>query len=165
MTIWYIVCSFGTFCPVFGIVYQEKSGSPASTRNCTRKNSFFVFLFRSYLFVADWFCRNSIKGCQKHLHNKKPICMFYKPAAGGTNPLFFVCCKNARLSSHSVSALITPRPGRHVNSVSSIWPRWRKGFNETVLNPLQPSMSKMFEQSPIPGKGIQDGKGRGRGTV
>jgi hypothetical protein len=28
MTIWYIFCSFGTFNSGFGIMYQEKSGSP-----------------------------------------------------------------------------------------------------------------------------------------
>jgi hypothetical protein len=29
MTIWYILCSFGTFFSGFGIMYQEKSGNPA----------------------------------------------------------------------------------------------------------------------------------------
>jgi hypothetical protein len=29
MTIWYILCSFGTFFSGFGIIYQEKSGNPA----------------------------------------------------------------------------------------------------------------------------------------
>jgi hypothetical protein len=28
MTIWHILCSFGTLLPVFGILYQEKSGNP-----------------------------------------------------------------------------------------------------------------------------------------
>jgi hypothetical protein len=27
-TIWYILCLFGTFFPFFGIMYQEKSGTP-----------------------------------------------------------------------------------------------------------------------------------------
>jgi hypothetical protein len=30
MTIWYILYSFCAFFPVFGIMYQEKSGNPAS---------------------------------------------------------------------------------------------------------------------------------------
>jgi hypothetical protein len=28
MTIWHIVCSFGTFFPGFGVMHQEKSGNP-----------------------------------------------------------------------------------------------------------------------------------------
>jgi hypothetical protein len=28
MAIWYILWSFGIFLPVFGVLYQEKSGSP-----------------------------------------------------------------------------------------------------------------------------------------
>jgi hypothetical protein len=31
MTIWYIVCSFGTVFPVLGIMHQEKSGNPGYT--------------------------------------------------------------------------------------------------------------------------------------
>jgi hypothetical protein len=30
ITVWYILCSFGTFLSGFGIMYQEKSGNPAS---------------------------------------------------------------------------------------------------------------------------------------
>jgi hypothetical protein len=30
MTIWYILCSFGTFFAGFGVMHQEKSGNPAS---------------------------------------------------------------------------------------------------------------------------------------
>jgi hypothetical protein len=35
MTIWSILCSFGTFCSGFGIMHQEKSGNPA---NATLQN-------------------------------------------------------------------------------------------------------------------------------
>jgi hypothetical protein len=33
MTIWYILCSFGTVFSGFGIMYQEKSGNPAVERD------------------------------------------------------------------------------------------------------------------------------------
>jgi hypothetical protein len=36
MTIWYILCSFGTFFSGFGIMYQEKSGNPALRARASR---------------------------------------------------------------------------------------------------------------------------------
>jgi hypothetical protein len=38
MTIWYILCSFGTLFSGFGIMYQEKFGNPASVnKKCPKK--------------------------------------------------------------------------------------------------------------------------------
>jgi hypothetical protein len=34
MTIWYILCLFGTFFSGFGIMYQEKSGNPGIDKAC-----------------------------------------------------------------------------------------------------------------------------------
>jgi hypothetical protein len=43
MTLWYILCSFGTFFLLFGIMHQEKSGNPARDLVLRRQSTFFCF--------------------------------------------------------------------------------------------------------------------------